>query len=71
MDISNEKIPCPVNFETPSGKLKAPSKNRPHRNLSHNKDHIQDLVNSIPCEDKCPTVTSLPDNIEIYKYEEK
>ena len=36
-DISPEKIPCPVNF-------KMPSKNRPHGNLSHNKDYVQDLV---------------------------
>ena len=67
-DISPEQIPCPVNFETPSVKLKTPSKNRPHRNFSHNKDYLQDLVKSIPYEEECSTVASLPDGTEIYKY---
>ena len=67
-DISPEQIPCPVNFETPSVKLKTPSKNRPHRSLSHNKDYLQDLVKSIPYEEECSTVASLPDGTEIYKY---
>ena len=48
-----------------------PSKNRPHRNLSHNKGYVQDLVQSIPYEEECSTVTSLPDGTEIYKYQEK
>ena len=60
-----------VNFEKPSVKLKMPSKNRPHRNLSHNKGYVQDLVQSMPYEEKCPTVTGSPDSTEFYKYEEK
>ena len=70
-DISPEQIPCPVNIKTPSVKLKTPSKNRPHRNLSRNKDHVQDLVQSMPYEEECSTVTSLPDGTEIYKYYNK
>ena len=47
-DVSPEQIPCLANFKTPSVKLKTPSKNRSYRNLSHNKDYVQDLVQSIP-----------------------
>ena len=49
-DIFHEQIPCPINIKTPSVKLKTPSNNRPHRNLSHNKDYPQDQVQSIPYE---------------------
>ena len=42
-----------------------PSKNRSHRNLSHNKDYVLDIVQSIPYEVECPTVTSLPRGTEI------
>ena len=52
-DISPEQIPCPVKFKTPSVKLKTPSKNRPHRNLSHNKDYLEDLVQSVHYEEGC------------------
>ena len=69
--ISPEQIPCPVNFKTPSVKLKTRSKNRSHRNLSQNKDYLQDLVQSEPYEEECLTVTSLPDGTEINKYQEK
>ena len=70
-DISPEQIPCPVNIKTLSVKLKTPSKNRPHRNLSCNKDYVQDLVQSVPYEEECSTVTSLPHGTENYKYQEK
>ena len=56
-DISPEQFPCPVNIKTQSAKLKTPSKNRSHRDLSHNKDYVQDLVQSIPYEEECSTVT--------------
>ena len=46
-------------------KLKAPSENRPPRNLSRNNKYVQDLVQSIPYEKECPTVTNLPDGTEI------
>ena len=69
--ISPEQIPCPVNFKTPSVKLKTRSKNRSHRNLSQNKDYLQDLVQSEPYEEECLTVISLPDGTEINKYQEK
>ena len=39
--------------------------------MSHSKDYVQDLVQSIPYEEECSTVTSLPDGTEIYKYQEK
>ena len=52
-DVAPEQIPCPVNIKTPSIKLKTPSENRPHRNLSHNKDYVQDLDQSIPYEEEC------------------
>ena len=39
--------------------------------MSRNKDYVQDLVQSIPHGGECPTVTSLPDCTEIYKYQEK
>ena len=61
-----EQIPCSVNFKTPSVKLKTPSKNR-----SHNKYYVQDLVQRIPCEEKCSTVTNLPGGTDINKYQEK
>ena len=64
-DISHEQILCPVNFETLSIKLKAPSWNRPPRNLSRNNKYVQDLIQSIPYEEECPTVASLPDGTEI------
>ena len=32
---------------------------------------MQDLLQSIPYEEEFPTVTSLPDDTEIYKYQEK
>ena len=70
-NISPEQIPCPVNIKTPFIKLKIPSKNRPHKSLSHNKDYVQDLVQSIPYKEQCSTVTSLPDGTEIYKYQEE
>ena len=57
-DNSPEQIPCPVNFETPSVNLKKPSKKGPHRYLSHNKDYVQDLVQSIPYEEECLTISS-------------
>ena len=69
-DISPEQIPYSVNFKTPSVKLKTPSKNKLLRNLSPNKNYVQDLVESIPYEQECPSVTSLPDGTEIYKYQE-
>ena len=40
LDISREQIPYPVNFKTPSVKLKTPPKNKSYRNLSHNKDYV-------------------------------
>ena len=52
-DVAPEQIPCPVNIKTPSIKLKTPSENRPHRNLSHNKDYVQDQDQSIPYEEEC------------------
>ena len=52
----------------PSVKLKTQSKTRPHRNLSHSKDFVQDIVQSIPYEENCLTFTSLLDDTEIYKY---
>ena len=45
-----------------------PSENRPPRNLSHNKDFAQDMVQSILYKEECPTVTNLPNGIEIHKY---
>ena len=60
------KISCPVNFETPSAKLKTSSENRHSRNLPHNKYYVQELVQSIPYKEECPTVTNLPDGTEIY-----
>ena len=51
-DISPEQIPCPVNIKTPSVKLKMSLKNRPFRNLSQNKDYVQDLIESIPYEEE-------------------
>ena len=50
-DISPEQIPCPIDIETPSVKLKTPSKNRPHRTLPNSKDYVQDQVQSIPYEE--------------------
>ena len=67
-DIYPEQIPCPVNLKTQSVKLKTPSKNKCPRNLSHNKDYVQDLVQSIPDEEECSTVPSLPDGTEINTY---
>ena len=32
---------------------------------------MQDLVQSLPYEEECPTVTSLPHDTEVYKYQEK
>ena len=67
-DISYGQIPCSVNFETSSVKLKTPSENRSPRNLSHNKDYVHNLVQRIPYEEECPTVPSLPHGTEICKY---
>ena len=39
--------------------------------MSYNKGYVQDLVQSIPYKEECPTVTSLPDDTEIYTYQEK
>ena len=55
----------------PSLKLKAPSENRLPRNLSHNKNYVQDLVQILPYEEECPTFTSLPDGTEVFKDQEK
>ena len=71
LNISPEQLLYPVNFKTPSVKLKSPSKNKPYRNLSHNKDYVQELIKSIPCEEDCSTITSLPNGTEINKYQEK
>ena len=38
--------------------------------MSPNKNYVQDQVESIPYEKECPSVTSVPDGTEIYKYQE-
>ena len=39
--------------------------------MPHSKDYVQNLVQSIPYEEECPTVTSLPHGTKIYKFQEK
>ena len=48
-----------------------PSESRPPRILFHNKVYLQDLVQSKPYKEECPTIISLPYGTKIYKHQEK
>ena len=39
--------------------------------MCHNKDYVQNLVQSIPYEEECSPVTSFPDSTDILKYQER
>ena len=62
-DVSHEQILGTVKYH-PQNTIR----NRPPRNLSHNKDSVQDLIQSMLYEEEYQTLTSLTHSIEIHKY---